>query len=159
RAECGTVGDRVAGIERDCPTVLVEAIETAGRLLLRIVHRAEPQGTLGTHGTIVQPVAGQMRLDVREVGELSALRVEALQPVLQPDEKAAAAQRHDEAGPLGRRPGATAARGRLKPMQLPAQDVDEPERRLAHHPDRALAELGAPAANMLSFDVLSAAHA
>src|ERR1700682_4879883 len=105
------------------------------------MHRAEPQSAVRAHTTVVQPVVGKMRLDVREMDEFPGLGLETVQPTFHPDNKTAATHGACEPGQLGVRPCASLARRRVIAMQLPAFDVDEPERGVARNPGRPLAKL------------------
>src|ERR1700730_7359485 len=118
------------------------------------MHRAEPQSAVRAHTTVVQTVVGKMGLDVREMDEFPGLGLETVQPTFQPDNKTAATHGDYEPGQLGCRPCASLARRWVIAMQLPAFDVDEPERGVARNPCRPLAKLRSDVANVLDFHTL-----
>ena len=110
--------------------------------LLAIVHRPEPQPARGIDDAVVEPVVGQVRLDLGDQVECAARLVEMVEPGLQAGDEPAALGGKDEADLLGRVPAAPVAARRVEAVDLLLLDVDEPQGAVALDPDRPFAELG-----------------
>src|SRR6185312_12318691 len=151
RAERRTVRDHVALLEHDAPPLCPDTVQRTAWLSFLIIHRAKPQSAFRPDRAIIQTIVGKVRLDASQQYELACLRIEAVQPVLEPDDEPAAAHRRKKSRLLRCSPVAMLAACRVPTVQAPALDVDEPERRLARHPDRTLADLGADSAYMYGF--------
>lgn len=128
-----------------------QPIQRSGRLLLRIVHGAEPQPPGRVDIAVIQPVAVEHRLDAVQRAEPAVGRIEAAQPVLEPAQISAALDRHDEGGSGRRRPARPFAGPGHQPVDASTEDVDEIQRRLGLRPDRTLAELRLQVPDALGF--------
>ena len=143
RRDRRAVGDRDLGRRGDAGAVGGEAVDGAGGLALAIVHRAEPEPTLGIDGAVVQAVAGQAGLRIDQRRKAAVRRIERGEAGLQPRDEAAARCRKRKAH-LGRRiPARLVAGGGIIAVDLVALDVDEPQRGVALHPHRAFEKRGA----------------
>ena len=122
-------------------SLAVPAVETAGRLLLVVVHRAEEQVAVRSDVTVVDAVARLVGLRLHERLATAARQVETSEPGLEArDHHVRVLSQGDEADPL--RDGQ--ARGRAGPrLETPdgfALDVDPEQRAGALIPHRALAK-------------------
>ncbi len=151
-AEGRAVGDDVPAIERGRPAPGIQPIQRAGRMRLEIVHRAEPHTAIRSDARIVQPVLRSLRLDAGQVGEYTRWRIESVQAGLRADDKAPALEGEHETGLRRTLPCRLPLRSGVIAAHESTLDVDEPQRRVALHPDRALAQLGADRADVLRFE-------
>ena len=85
------------------------------------------------------PVAGRVRFDHVQQREISGLRVERMQPSLEPGDPARECRQQESHAVRGW-PAAPGARGRLVAMDRGCLDVDEPDGSFSRRPDRPFTE-------------------
>src|SRR5665213_2765468 len=138
-AEGGTIGDDIAFVQ-DRRTAGMKAIEHAAGLLLRIVHRAEPEPAFRIDGAVIQAVAQAVGFNRFQEAQIAAVRIEMEQAELGADQKSSIPEWGEEPRRGGRFPAFALAGAGIETMDAILLDVGEPER--AVPPERALAQLG-----------------
>jgi hypothetical protein len=142
RAEGRAVGDHISRIDFARAAVF-EAMKTAARMFLAVVHGAEPEIAFSVDRAVVEPVAQLVRLNPVAEREGSRLRAEGVQPRLEAGDEIAVRQRGEESRLRRRIPAARLAGLWIETVDLLLLDVDEPQRGVARRPQRPFTQLGA----------------
>jgi hypothetical protein len=128
-------------------TAPIDAIERSARLLLgTVVHRADPEGAVGTDLSVVQAMPGGFAWDLCDDVQALAFRIEDGDRALERHDQSAAGPESDGADDSRHRPGAVLRAVEAYGVNGRCLDVDEEQDLAAIVPDGALAD---PAAHVL----------